>query len=146
MIQEFEFYHGAALTALIHSANDEIGIKPYPTNSNSSYVLNNAIGIYIKYSTKRLSPWRFMFNEAHLLEILEMKKSLKDLYLILVCGSDGIVTLNKSELKKLISKRGTETKWLSASRSPGKEYLIRSSDAVLDYKIAKSEFPKKIVI
>jgi hypothetical protein len=145
MIQEFEFYHGAVLASLVHFANRDIRLKLYATNSNSSYVLNESVGIYIKYSSKRLSPWRFVFNETHLHELQEMKTSLKELYLVLVCGTDGIVSLDNSEIKSLINHTILESKWLSAARVARKEYTVKSSDGILNYKIAKSDFPKKIL-
>jgi len=58
MIKEFEFYHGAVLSGLAH-ADRPVSLKLYPTSSNSSYVINDTIGIFVKYSSKRMSPWKF---------------------------------------------------------------------------------------
>ena len=69
MIKEFEFYHGVVFTKLIHSSKKCISIKSFPTSSNASYIYNENIGIYIKHSTKRLSPWHFSLQKIHLDEI-----------------------------------------------------------------------------
>jgi len=74
-----------------------------------------------------------------------MNKSLKGLYLILICGTDGVVTLDKPEIKALINQKILQNKWLSAARVARKEYTVKSSDGSLTYKIAKSDFPRKIL-
>lgn len=143
MIKEFEFYHGVVFTRLIHQGQS-ISIKPFPTEGNASYVLNEYIGIYIKHSTKRLSPWRFSFQKEHQDEILQMKSQLSDVFLILVCGEDGVVTLNYDELKKILDESHDEVEWISATRNRNQEYRIKGSDGMLSYKVGKSDFPKKI--
>lgn len=98
MIKEFEFYHGVVFSKLIHNPNCKItSIKLYNHRSNSSYILNNNVGIYIKYSTKRLTPWRFSFQKIHQGEILELQNAFPKVYILLVCGEDGIVTLSFEE-------------------------------------------------
>lgn len=146
MIKEFEFYHGAALTAIIHYYKYKpLSIRLYPSASNASYVLNDVIGLYIKHSSKRLSPWRFVFQRSHQEEILRMKEELKQVFVLLVCEDDGIVTLNFTELKILIGKRHEQTEWISAARTPNTEYTIKGSEGgELNYKIGKNDFPKKL--
>lgn len=145
MIKEFEFYHGVVFTKLIHACNGQILFKPYPTASNSSYILNNDIGLYIKHSAKRMSPWRFSMQKIHQDEILNMKNHLTEVFLLLVCGEDGIVTLSFNELKQILNDAHGDIEWISASRNPRKEYTIKGSDGILSRKVGKSDFPKKIL-
>jgi len=144
MIKEYEFYHGVVFTKLIHNCPSNISIKPYPSDSNASYVLNGNIGIYIKHSAKRLTPWRFSFARVHQDEILDMKNKLGQVFLVLVCGEDGIVTLSFEELKKILDDNHGEVEWISASRNPNQEYNVNGSDGGLGRKVGKSDFPKKI--
>lgn len=144
MIKEFEFYHGAVFARLIHFSNENISIKSFPTESNASYVINDKIGLYIKHSSKRMSPWRFSLQKVHQDEILQMKNSLTEVFLILVCGEDGIVTLSFSELKMVLNDVHGEVEWISASRNPRKEYTVKGSDGALGRKVGKSDFPKRI--
>jgi hypothetical protein len=144
MIKEFEFYHGVVFSKLIHYSAEPISIKPYSSNSNASYIINDNIGIYIKHCTKRLTPWRFSFQRVHQDEILEMKNKLGQVYLALVCGEDGIVTLSFEELKKILDDTHGEVEWISAARNPNQEYTINGSDGGLGRKVGKSDFPKKI--
>jgi hypothetical protein len=145
MIKEFEFYHGVVFSKLIHGSEKEILIKQYPTESNASYVLNNDIGLYIKHSTKRMSPWRFSLQKIHQDEILEMKNKLREVFIILVCGEDGLVTLSFDELKKILNDVHGDVEWISATRNPRKEYTVKGSDGSLGRKVGKSDFPKKIL-
>lgn len=145
MIKEYEFYHGVVFSKLVSNSNDNIIIKSFRSNSNGFYVLNNDIGIYIKYSTKRLTPWRFSFQKIHQDEISQMKNELQNVFILLVCGEDGIVTLSFSELKTILNEIHEEVEWISASRTPNKEYTIKGSDGTLKQKIGKNDFLKKLL-
>lgn len=145
MIKEFEFYHGVVFSKLIHNIPDGISIKLYSSPSNASYVINDNIGIYIKHSTKRMSPWRFSFQKIHQDEILQMQQQLRNIFVLLVCGKDGVVTLSFKELKTILNNMHSETEWISASRTRNKEYSIKGSDRSLEKKIGKKDFLKKIL-
>lgn len=144
MIKQFEFYHGVVFTKLVHCCKENILIKPYPSSSNASYILNDQIGLYIKHSTKRMSPWRFNFQKDHQNELFEMKSNLNKIYLILVCGYDGIVTLSYNELKIILDDSRDEIEWISAARNRNQEYTVNGSNGGLGSKIGKSDFAKKI--
>lgn len=145
MIKEFEFYHGAVLGKLLHEAKKDLSISLYPTQSNSSYVLNNNIGLFIKYSSKRMSPWRFSLAKEHQDEILQIKNKLNEVFLLLVCGEDGIVTLSFEELKKILNETHEQMEWISVTRGRNTEYKIKGSDGSLNYKVSKKDFPRKIL-
>lgn len=145
MIKKFEFYHGAFLTRLIHSSGNPVAILPFPTSSNASYILNNSTGIYIKHSLKRLTPWRFTMKKEHWVEILQMKSRLHEIFLVLVCGDDGIVALDSSELEKILDKPHKFVEWISVARNRRKEYVIKGSGGELDYKVSKHDFSRKIL-
>ena len=82
MNYEFNFYHGMALCRIVH--DDRVkSIKLYPTKSNSSYMINEDIGVFLKYSTKRMTPWRFTFMREHREEICEMCEILKAVFVVL---------------------------------------------------------------
>ncbi len=144
MIKEYEFYHGVVFSRLIHEVDIPLKLTVYPTASNASYVLNDSIGIYIKHTTKRLTPWRFSLQRVHQDEILKMKNELGEVFVILVCGEDGLVTLSFDELKTILNEAHGNVEWISAARRPREEYAIKGSDGSLDYKVAKLDFGKKI--
>lgn len=143
MSKEFELYHRLALSKLIHF-NKLVSIKLYPTQSNSSYILDDGIGLFIKYSTKRMSPWRFSFLKEHQDEIEIMKSGLDKVFILLVCGVDGIVCLEYGELKKILDENHEMVEWISASRKPREQYVIKGTDGKLKFRVGQGDFPAKI--
>lgn len=144
MIKEFEFYHGVILAKLVHGINTSVLIETFPSRSNSSYIVNKNIGLFIKYSTKRMSPWRFSFAKDHQDEILNIKNTLGEAFILLGCGEDGVVCLSFDDLKKILNEIHDQTEWISVSRTRNKEYTIKGTDGSLEYKISKTDFPKKL--
>jgi hypothetical protein len=144
MIKEFEFFHGVVFSRLLHTAQKEVSIKQYPSSDNASYIINDKIGIYIKYSGARLSPWRFSFKRRHQDEILEMKNNIGKAYLLLVCNDDGIVALSFEEFRQVLNEVHEEVEWISVARNKREMYLVKGSDGSLEFKISQKDFPDKI--
>jgi len=144
MIKEFERYHGVALARLVHGSKIPVSIEPYPSKYNASYILNEKIGLYVKYSKKRLSPWRFSFLKVHQDEIFQMKKLLKEVFIIFVCHDDGLVVLSFDELKTTLDEEYKEIEWVAIKRRPRQMYSVSGSDGKLKFKIGENEFPSKI--
>ena len=144
MINEFEFYHGVTFARMLHTTQRELTSRPYSESDNAAYVVNGSLGIYIKYSSKRLSPWRFSFQKRHRDRISEMKDSLSQVFLLLVCNDDGVVILTFDEFKQILNETRGETDWISAARNPRQMYSIKGSDGKLSFKVGKDEFLEKI--
>jgi hypothetical protein len=144
MINEFEFFHGAVLARMIHTTQRTLVIASYSEVDNASYVINGSKGIYIKYSTKRLTPWRFSFQKRHYKKILEMSRDLGEVFVVLVCNDDGAVVLTLEEFQQLAKSGSDTTQWISAGRNRRQMYLIKGSDGNLEFKIGKDEFSEKI--
>ncbi len=144
MIKEFEHYHGVVFSRLLHKYTGVVTLRTFPTKGNSSYVINDRIGIYIKYSTKRMSPWRFSFTREHQDEIREMRDNLDVTFLLMVCKSDGIVALSYPELKNILDENHEEVEWVSVSRKPRGSYVVKGADGKLPYRANKNDFPDKL--
>lgn len=144
MIHNFEFFHGLVFARLLHGTSETLSIKTYPTEDNASYILNNRIGLYIKYSTKRLTPWTFSFQKYHQDEILVLRNKFDEVYTILVCNEDGLVCLNFEELKRILNEVHEEVEWIRVARRPGHEYSVSGKDGDLKFKIPIKDFPRKI--
>ncbi len=144
MIKEFEFYHGLVFARILHSLQRPLSVEPYPSRSNASYVINGGIGLYIKYSSKRMTPWRFSFKKEHQDEIAQMQATHGAVFLVLVCNDDGIVCLSYKELKQILDERHDPVEWVSATRHPREMYAVKGSNGALEFKIGASEFPAKL--
>ena len=144
MIREFEFYHGAALARLIHSSYP-VSIKLYPTPSNASYIINNKVGLYLKHSSQRMTPWRFSFSRGHQEEISEIKEKIGKVVIGLICYDDGVVGLNYEEFNDLLTNINRGTEWICVSRKAKHKYSVKGSDGKLHYKIGEGEFAQKVL-
>lgn len=144
MTNDFKFYHGLVLAKIIHETQRPLTVRLFSPESNSSYILNDNIGIHIKYSSKRLTPWRFTFKPDQLDEIDKMKGCLNKVFLLLVCNEDGVVCLSHGELKQLLDNQHGPLVWISATRRKRQMYYVKGSDGELDFKIGKNDFPEKI--
>jgi hypothetical protein len=144
MINEFEFYHGVVFARMVHITQRELAVKPFSSSDNAAYVVDGSIGIYIKYSLKRLSPWRFSFQKRHRDKIHEMKENLSEAFVLLVCNDDGVVVLSFDEFKQILNETGGDSEWISAARNQRQMYSIKGSDGRLSFKVGKDEFLGKL--
>ncbi len=144
MINEFEFYHGVAFARMLHAMQRELAVKPHSPSDNAAYVVDGSIGVYIKYSTKRLSPWRFSFQQKHRENIAAMKKDVGDVFVLLICNDDGIVILTFDEFKQVLNQAHGGVEWISASRNRRQMYSVKGSDGKLSFKVGKDEFREKL--
>lgn len=146
MVREHELYHGAALLKLISNSEDPIEIKPFGSfKAKSSYVVNGKIGIYIKHSALRMSPWGFTFQRDHQDELVQLEVAFKDTFLLLVCETDGVVILASAEIKTLLDLNHQGVQWISVKRRKREQYQVKGSNGQLAFKVADSDYPRKIL-
>lgn len=144
MINEFEFFHGAVFSRILHSRPQGTNLKAYSSGDNAAYVLNEKIGLYIKHSSRRLSPWRFTFLPSHQKSFAKLKEKYGHTYLILVCNNDGIVILSFVDLMKVLDDNIKDAEWISVTRGKGKMYAVKGSDGKLEFKVGRNMFQQKL--
>jgi hypothetical protein len=139
MIKEYEQYHGMALCRLAHKFSG-YKISTNVNDDNSSYLINDNFGIYIKHSKKRLTPWSFAFNSEHYEAILRLVNSQQQVFILLVCGMDGICCIDYVEFSQVISKvMDNEIKYISVTRFKNKQYQVSGTDGEIKHKFADSD-------
>lgn len=137
---DFSFYYGSAIYRLI----SENCIHNIAYEDNNCFKVNNEFYIYLKYSTNRLTPWQFTFQPNHIKRVIDLKKKIDRLFIVLICNSDGICCLTFEELAKVIFIGENDIiKSVRISRPPREKYSVSGSDGKLKYKIGNSDFPKK---
>ena len=106
---DYERYHGIVLRALITEFSTGIHIKAEDAHGViNSFVLNEKVGLYIKHSAKRLSPWVFSFTEDNLAELNLLFDYAEQGFVCLVCGYDGFLTLNSEEIRQLMDTKESD--------------------------------------
>lgn len=144
-IKQVEFYHGAALTRLIRDSKQSFTIGMHES-LRSAYILNESICLYFKYSSDRLSPWTFSFNHDHQNDILTLQAEYSAVFVVLICGQDGIACLDGREYRALLDDNIRGTEWIKASRSARQKYSLSGSDAQKELKLADNEFPSRVFL
>lgn len=144
MVNEFDTYHGIVFSSIIRGASRRISFETYPSVDKASYLLDDKLGLYIKYSTKRMSPWQFSFLRRHQDEIAEMKVLIGRVVLALVCRNEGIVGLTFSELKNILDEQHEENEWISVSRRPREKFVVKGTDGKLKVRIGSTDFITKV--
>lgn len=109
-------------------------------------MVNEKSFIYVKHSTKRISPWPFTFLPEHMLDIASLYNRNKRSFVVLICNDDGICCLDYDELAQVIFFGNVgQSKFIRISRSPREKYAVSGSDGKLKHKIGDSEFPEKVL-
>ena len=67
MIDQYHFYHGAALREICANSIKPVAIEyinkklDQDSHNFNTYIVNNKVGVYIKHSTSRAKTWSFSF-------------------------------------------------------------------------------------
>lgn len=145
MIREVEFYHGAALARLCRKSLDESHSIQHHGASRSAYILDDTVALYVKHSTKRMSPWPFSFAREHQEEIAQLGRDYSAIFVVLVCGSDGIACLSEAELQRVLDDDYRAMEWVKAARRSREKYSITGSDGRKLFKVGDNEYPSKVL-
>ena len=131
-------------------------ISTADSRSRSSYVLKAiqpkmlgtgkelSTGLFVKVSNKRVSPWRYSFHKDHQDEILELKRTYGEVFVIFVAGTDGIVCLNFESLKQILDDHHEDQEWVALSRKLRQNYRLSGNDGAYEQTLPKNTFPSSI--
>jgi hypothetical protein len=138
MLDEYEFYQGAVLRQLIVESEITLAIRPFLREGRiAAFVLNGLAGIYVKHSSKRMSPWRFSFTIEQAADLLDLEGKYPDSFVVLVCETDGLVTISVADLHRIVDFQETDNAWLSVARPPRAQYALAGNKGDLERKIAR---------
>tara|TARA_Y100000991_G_C21947761_1_gene338241 strand:+ start:731 stop:1291 length:561 start_codon:yes stop_codon:yes gene_type:complete len=156
-ISDTNTLHGGALIMLmeaIHNTNPKIKYSIDFCESKSKYKINFSceewqkkeisLGLFIKHSQKRISPWRYTFTKEHQNEIIDLFKTCDSVFILLIASQKGIAVINKSLYEELLDENIDESEWISLSRKHNENFRIRSKDKNKKDTLAKNCFPNLI--
>ncbi|MCY4420216.1 MAG: hypothetical protein OXC42_03045 [Gammaproteobacteria bacterium] len=123
---DYEQYHGLVVRELAVELPDGIHIKAHDIHGIvNCFIVNEVIGLFIKHSSKRLSPWVFSFTKDNLTEIQLLSEDTEKTYICLVCGYDGFLTLSLNEFNQIASrKKGDTSLNLHVKRRKRQMYIV----------------------
>jgi hypothetical protein len=137
MFDEYEFYQGVVIRSIIVGCNAPATVVPFVKEGRiSAFVVNSRFGIFVKHSTKRMSPWRFTFNLDQVSDLLDLEAKYFDSFVVFVCGTDGLVTLDVAAVHRIVTFDDVEHAWIAIERKPRTQYSVRGNRAELPSKIA----------
>ncbi|MCP3379443.1 hypothetical protein NLM31_03170 [Bradyrhizobium sp. CCGUVB4N] len=140
MLDEYEFYQGVVLRQLAveNDYSMSASFRPFVREGRiNAFVMNARVGVYIKHSSKRMSPWRFTFTIEQAADLLDLEHKFPDSFMVFVCEADGLVTLSMADLHSIVSFQESENAWVSISRSPRTQYELAGNRGELKYKVAR---------
>jgi hypothetical protein len=138
MIADYKFYHGAALAELVSLKTGPLTIDELNEDGRlSSYILDGIVGLQIKHSANRIHPWQFTFTKANLVQLLALQQSYKAVFIILVCHTDGMVTLALDEATEILAAGESEQAWIRVDRRKNEWYSVNGGATELAGKRAQ---------
>jgi hypothetical protein len=137
MIREYKLYHGAVLVHLVDCLRRPVAIEEFVEDGRlTTYVLDGRIGLHIKHSLQRLTPWQFTFTAGNVRELGYLQMNYTDAFIVLVCRMDGMVCLTIDEVKSLLSFGRGDQASIRVSRHRNEQYSVSSATAELPQKRA----------
>lgn len=126
-------------------------------SSQSSYILKAVVpallgkgktvstGVFIKYSSARVTPWRYVFKKSDQDEIQKLKQVHGEVFIAFVNGLDGIACISFDQLKTVLDDIHEEQEWVAVSRKPRQSYRFSGNDGEGEQVLARNSFPDNIV-
>jgi hypothetical protein len=134
MIDQTDFYHGAALATALNDPRC-IDIARCPPG----YLVNDSVLVLIKYTTKHGTPWQFTFTEEDVARLRHCPDGADRVVLALVCGGDGICTISAETVLVLLEDAPGG---IAARRKFHSWYGVSGPAGKLEKKVAPRRWPE----
>lgn len=124
MIPEADRYHGVVLRQLVEAFDVPRRIGTADVGGRLDTYCVDTAAFQVKYSRKRLTPWRFTYDPSQLGELRAVRERYQVVWVFLVCGVDGVVGVSYEELAECVDLHAPASTWLSARRGRNTMYRI----------------------
>lgn len=135
MISELEQYHGVVLRQLIVGAGRPVTLSLVDGQGRKDCFQFEKAAFQIRYSTRRLSPWQFSITIDQLKEMVNLAQQFRPVWIMLVCGIDGVVALSWKEFVSITEARPGGVASIRVSRS--RKAMFRVSGNARELPFAK---------
>jgi hypothetical protein len=125
MIRDYKLYHGAVLADIIDRFDGTVSFRELVDPGRLlNYVVNDVIGLQIKYSTARLRPWGFSFPEEHVQQLRKLQENYVSAFAVLVCHTDGFAAIDVADLLASLTSAKCEHAWIRVDRKKREMYRV----------------------
>lgn len=132
-------HHGAFLAGLVDKTTLPISIRRIEMEENHFYEINSNIGLYVTYSTKRLSPWTVTFSQDHVKAIFDKINIYENFFLVVVCEFNFSAVINKNEISDLLSPTRIQASSITIRTGHDKSLSVSGTEGNLKRKLLKSK-------
>jgi hypothetical protein len=138
MPDDYEFYQGVVLRQVVTQARTPVRLGVFRTQGRvNSFILDNAIGLFIKHSSNRMPPWQFTFHSEQAREFKALAKHYKPSFAAFVCGDDGFAVVQDTDVWILVEFKSNEQAWVRIERRRRSLYSISGNRAALPTKVPR---------
>jgi hypothetical protein len=138
MSRDFEAFHGIVLRSIIVSVGCSVAVEPFNRHGRlDAYVFDSKVGVFVKYSTKRMTPWPFTFHIDQVSELLDLEIEHPNAFVVFACGVDGLVAIEMATLHELVDFKQTEQAWVRIERRPRMLYSLSGNRGELANKVPR---------
>lgn len=142
MIPEYKLYHGAVLADIVDRADMPVSFQEMSEAGRLlNYVINDTVGVQLKYATQRLRPWHFTFPNAHIDALRQLRARYAKTFLTLVCRTDGIITVDADDILPSLIAAGEGAAWLRADRRKREMYRLYGPMGELEKRFSTTTEP-----
>lgn len=135
MTSDYKLYQGAVFAELLDELDGPLSVRVMRDEGRiGAYVLNSRIGLFIKHSAVRMSPWQFTFSKANALALIELRKQAPKVFLVFVCWLDGMMCASLEELSEILGAGVSDQAWLRIERRKNQWYSVSGAAGDLPYK------------
>lgn len=141
-VQTQDLYHGAVLTQITEHPSFKALNKA--DSIYGHYLINHDTRLFVKYLTKRNSPWNFKFSAAELQAIQSDMDLTGNVHLCLVCGQETICALNRQEFSILLDFTSSESQSIIVEVPEGGSMRVKGTVGNLGRTLRHNSFPDKL--
>jgi hypothetical protein len=132
-------HHGAFFAGLIDKTESPVSIRRVNLDDNHLYELNSNIGIYITYSSKRLSPWTVTLPAEQVKLIFEKMDQYPHFYLVIVCEFEFSAVINRDQISDLLSPLRENASSITIRTGHERSLAVSGTEGNLRTKLLKSK-------
>lgn len=105
----------------------------------------HSIGLLLKNSNKRRSPWQYTFLRSHQEEVQKLNINHDVTFVLFLNGDDGVACVRYTLLKQFLGDNFEDTKSVRVSRKLREAYRISGRDGKLTNPLPMNSFPNSIL-